>query len=637
MLAQDFPFGAVSQDEMDMKTYAKDSSANAVVLQEFGKSTITSDYIAAFKLIYDYHVKIKIFNNNGFQNGTVEVPAYDDSYNENDIEGITFYKDNNGLTQTIQLDKKNIYPVNKDGRLLGYKFAMPGLRSGCVIEFRYKTQSRNIEHLHSWYFQSDIPKIYSQYEVHIPAYWHYNASIKGSLKLSKTVSDVENDCFHFRGKTCACSVVIWGMNDIPAFIIEDHMTSQKNFLSAINFELYEYIDQSSGATHQLTKEWKDVDNELKNYQYFGLQLKKKSLLKDRIAPLIEGQTDALIKAKSIYTYLQRWFKWNGYIGPFTNNLSKALDTHNGSVADINLALVIALGSAGLDAEALLLSTRDNGTVNPLYPTTNNFDYVVAKVNIGSQSYYLDATDKLLPFGMLPLKCLNDKGRAFSLDKPSYWVNLNLPQKQKNIYTLDFTLSEDGKIKCTLVHYAVGYAAYEKRIAIKTFNNTEEYLENFSENLPNIKIVKSQILNLDSLNLPLSESYEMEIGSGNKLNSGHIAFNPFFLNKYITNPFKLAERSFPVDFGMPSEESTILTMHLPANYVIDLAPQVTAISLPGNGGHFLTNYEADNRTIVYSNSIQFNRSVYSPEEYPYLKELYNKIIQSEKTEIVFNKK
>ena len=38
--AQDFPYGKITQEELSMKTYAKDTSAHAVVLQEFGKSRI---------------------------------------------------------------------------------------------------------------------------------------------------------------------------------------------------------------------------------------------------------------------------------------------------------------------------------------------------------------------------------------------------------------------------------------------------------------------------------------------------------------------------------------------------------------------------------------------------------------------
>jgi hypothetical protein len=34
---------------------------------------------------------------------------------------------------------------------------------------------------------------------------------------------------------------------------------------------------------------------------------------------------------------------------------------------------------------------------------------------------------------------------------------------------------------------------------------------------------------------------------------------------------------------------------------------------------------------------FNKSIYTPEEYPYLKELFNKIVDTHKTDFVFEKK
>ena len=56
-----------------------------------------------------------------------------------------------------------------------------------------------------------------------------------------------------------------------------------------------------------------------------------------------------------------------------------------------------------------------------------------------------------------------------------------------------------------------------------------------------------------------------------------------------------------------------------------------------GGQFLTEFAGEGDNFVYSNVIQFNKSLYSSEEYQYLKELYNKIIASEKADIVFSKK
>ena len=641
-LAQDFPYGSVTDEELNMKGYSKDTSAHAVVLQEFGRAKIglaSDDYL---KLRFEYHVKIKIFDGKGFEHGTVEIPVYtgDDSYESvEDITGVTYYKDDNGVTQRAELEHKKIYPVKQSKHWSNYKFALPGLKNGCVIEYKYTLESPYFkETLHSWYFQSDIPKVYSEYEVHLPAFWNYNASKKGFLKLTKNKADIEPKCFESHGASCDCSLLVFGMSDIPAFIEEDYMTSPKNFISAINFELVEYQNPYTGVKEKITKEWKDIDYQLKKEPEVGGQIKRTGLFKEKMAPVVAGKANDLEKAKAVYAYIQKAFKWNGHDQIYSyDGLSKALDAHSGNVADINYSLVAALNSAGLDASVVLLSTRENGIVNTLYPVISDFNYVAANVTIGDKNYLLDATDPLLPFGMLPLKCLNDKGRVFSLDKPSYFIDLNLPQKESETHAFDCTLTEDGKIKGTMINYYAGYKAYEKRKAIKKFNSTDEYVEELNSRLPRYKILKSEIIGLDSLDKPLSERFEVEIKEYNKGMDDAVSFNPFFLDKIENNPFKLTERLYPVDWGMPSDERFILTMHLPSQYSIEKPPQLMNVALPNNGGRFLSSFVPGDNMFTFSNVIQFNKSIYSSAEYPYLKEIYNKIIQVEKPEINFTKK
>ena len=176
-----------------------------------------------------------------------------------------------------------------------------------------------------------------------------------------------------------------------------------------------------------------------------------------------------------------------------------------------------------------------------------------------------------------------------------------------------------------------------KIKIKKFNSTDEYVEDLAGKLPKIKILKSEIINLDSLNLPLGEKYEVEVSLFDKSNSEMMSFNPFFMKRNETNPFKLATRSYPVDWGMASDDRYILTMHLPEKYTIEKPPQATGFALPNNGGKFLSAFEKMDNTFTFSNIIQFTKSIYSSEEYPYLKEMYNKIIQAEKADIIFKKK
>jgi hypothetical protein len=642
-LAQDFPYGSVSPEDLNMKKYGKDTSAHAVVLQEYGNSRINVGNDDDIKLMFEYHVKIKIFDNKGFDEATAEIKLRNnqDNSERDDVEkitGTTYYLDENGAIKEVQFDPAKVYTKRDYKFQSTLKFTMPALTNGCIIEYKYRTTSPfYLDHFRSWEFQSDIPKINSEYEAIIPGHFTYNAILRGFLKLTKNKADIEKGCFSTHGAASDCSDIIYGIRDVPAFVEEDYMTSSKNYISAISFDLVEYINPYTGTKVKATKEWKDIDYSLKTDDEFGIQLKKKDLFKDRMVPVTAGKTDDLDRAKAIYAYIQKWFKWNDYIGFGTYiGVKKAYESHSGSIADINISLIDALNSAGINTEPVLISTRDNGLINELYPALNDFNYVIAKVNIGDQSYLLDATDPLLSFGMLPLKCLNDKGRVYSADKPSYWIDLNLPQKEKSIRTLDFTLQDDGKLKGTLTEYSVGYKAYEKRTAIKKFNSIDEYVDKINAGSPKIKILKSEVTNLDSLNQPLSEKYELEIDTYNKLTNS-LSFNPFFWDKVEVNPFKLVERSFPVDWGMASDERLILTIHLPSQYSIETPPQITDVAMPNNGGRFVTSYEPDNNSFTFSNVIQFNKSIYSSNEYPYLKELYNKIVQSEKAEMVFKKK
>ncbi|MGN6397386.1 MAG: DUF3857 domain-containing protein [Mucilaginibacter sp.] len=641
--AQDFHFGQITTEEMNMKNYKNDTSAHAVVLNEFGKSTINIGSDDNIKQIYEYHVKIKIFDPKAFDKGTVKVLLYSNDKNEayediSDIKAITYYKDDNGFTQKAELENKKIYPVKENKYWASAKFALPGLRPGCIIEYKYKIESFRWDKIRTWEFQDDIPKIYSELEVHIPAFFTFNASIKGYLKLTKNKAEVESKCFETHGASCDCSLINYGMADIPAFKEDDYMTAPKNFASAINFELVEWQSPYDGLKHKETKEWRDIDYSLKTYYSFGGQLKRKSLFKDKIAPMIAGKTDELAKAKAIYQGWQKWFKWDNFIGIYSDNISRAWDSHSGDVASINLSLSAALAAAGLNSEVVLLSLRDNGAINTLYPVVSDFDYVVAKVNIGDQAYLLDATDPLLPFGVLPFKCLNDKGRVFSLDKPSYFMDMSLPQREKSAYILDVSLTDDGKLKGTLTNYSTGYEAYKRRVEIKKYNSTDEYVESLNNRLPKWKITNAKIDNIDSLDMPVAEHYSVEIKVYDKPeDASKLTFSPYYIGRRSTNPLKLDERSFPIDMGMASEDRYTLIVHLPSNYMVETPPQPISLAMPNNGGKYLSSYQPGDNSFSFVYLTQFNKSVYGAEEYPSVKEFFNKIIQSQKAEMVLKKK
>ncbi|MBW4889303.1 DUF3857 domain-containing protein [Mucilaginibacter sp. HMF5004] len=636
-LSQDFEFGKPGADEFEMKKYLKDTNAHALVLKEFGKARITSD--DGVPLIFNYHARIKIFDSKGFTQGNVTIPLYIGDKNSfekvSHIKAEVFYKDEKGTIQKSELDPEKIYREQINGHHAVAKFALPNLRPGCIIEYSYQTESPFHQTFHTWEFQSDIPKVSSEYVAVIPAIYIYNIALRGYLRLEKKTSVIKPDCFNY-GLTADCTEITYGMSNIPAFVAEDYMTAPSNFISALYFDMVSYTNRDNFKI-KLTKEWKDVDYTLKHDDDFGKQIDRGDFIKDKLPRQLLSNTDSLEKAHMAYAYIQKWYKWDNSRGIFCiNGIRKAYDGHLGSVADINLSLVALLRSLKIPVEPVILSTRNNGHINKLYPVINDFDYIIAKVVLANKTYLLDATDPMLPFGMLPLKCINDQGRVMCTDKPSYWMDITQPEKRSTAAILNLNLQADGKIKGTITRYSLGYAAYEKRKAIKKFNTTEEYVEDVAAKLNKVKVLKWEVAGADSLDIPVSEMYEVEIDVRKNQNNDNIIIDPVMLDKLTINPFTLDERNYPVDIGSALKSTLSVVFTYPGGYNVIAQPVPLGITIPNNGGSFVTTISVEPGILKYSQVEQLNKAIYLPSEYPYLKEFYNKIIQNQKATVVFKK-
>ncbi|TWR31584.1 DUF3857 domain-containing protein [Mucilaginibacter pallidiroseus] len=639
--AQKFPYGQFTVEELNMPRYNNDTSAHAVVLNEFGETRLDVTSNDRIKVIFDYHVKIKIFDNKGFEKGTVAIPFYtesDDSEDVEEIKAIITYKDEQGSVKQAELDPGKIVRVKENKYWSEVRFAIPNLRAGCVIEYSYRHLTPYFSKFPSWNFQDDIPKVRSQYEVHIPAFWSYNAALKGFLKLTRNESKVERACFTSHGASCDCSYLTFGIDNIPAFIEEDYMTAPRNYISNISFTLSEYTNPYTGVKIKVARDWRDVDYNLKKADYFGSQIRRKDIFKEQLTPLLAGKQTQIDKAKAVYAFIQSNIKWNDMNSRGSDDgIKKALDKHSGNVADINLALINALNTAGVTVEPMLLSTRVNGLINKLYPVETDFNYVIARAIVEKDTFLLDATDPLMSFGMLPLRAINDEGRIMHPDRPSYWAKIQTNQRKSSTTSFNLTLQPNGKLTGTVTMYSSGFDGYEKRKAIKKFNTTDEYIENLDERLNKIKIVKAAVNNIDSLDKTLVEQYDIEIDAFDNLNHNRLSLNPYIFDRLASNPFKLDDRNYPVDWGMPTDRRVVINVSLPDGYVIESSPTDLSLGLPNKGGLYITNFAGNGNKFTFSNIMQFNKSIYYPEEYPYLKEMYNRIITAQKGEIVFKKK
>ncbi len=631
---ENYRFGELSKKELEMQYYEKDSTASAVVLYEEAN---TDFFVYNDSWIYirtKVYRKVKIFNKDGFDQANITINAQKGTKRKELIKNVKGITHNNGRSSYLSKDK--IFTTSKSEYRDEITFTLPNIKDGSVIEYTYTKESPFLFNFSGWTFQNDIPTIESVFIAEIPGNYIYNRKLIGYYPLVKNESRVKKRCFNIDGIAgfSDCEVLTYSMKDVPAFIEEDYMTSKWNYLSRIDFELSEFKG-FDGHNKKYTKTWKAVDRDYKSDRDIGGQLNKKNFFKKEIPESVLNEKDLFIKAQKVYYSIQKHYTWNEKYNLFGEmNVTKAFKSKIGNVGEINISLINALKAAGINAQMGLLSTRNNGYPTKLYPVISDFNYIIARVVINEKVYYLDATQKSLPFGMLPYKCLNKDLRVMDFKNGSYWENI-LPNKNNGRKTqMLLKLNEDDEFvgNVRIVHN--GYSAIEKRRKLKTIEQNK-YVEDYEDENDFLEIVTYKNFNVNKNEETVKEEFEVIIENESSI-TNKILLNPFFIDKLTENPFKLNSRQYPVNFGHPLKFDFTTSITLPSNYIIETLPKSRVVKLPEEKGYFMYKVVNKNSKIMVNYSFNIKEVEFTSQYYLYLKEFYKQAIIAQSESIVLTK-
>ncbi|NJB72620.1 hypothetical protein GGR42_003111 [Saonia flava] len=623
-------FGELTAVEKELTVYIKDPSAHAVVLYEWGDNYFDV-FRNSIRLIKKYHVKIKILDEKGFDEGTISIKYL----NDEKIKKIkTLIHNDNDLTS---VSESQIYTTQLNKFTNELKFTYPSLKVGSIIEYEYTLESPYIYRLNGWEFQSHIPKIHSEYNARIPGMYVYNRALYGSLSLHENSAKVKKGCFKSTFLKWDCEELIYVMKNIPAFNSDSNfMLSASNYMSRIEFELAEIV-YTNGQKQDVSSTWEEIDSDYKNAESIGEQLTKKNFFARKVPDKLFDPVNQLDKAKMIYSFVQEHFNWNNTFGSYNySNVKEAFRIKKGSVSEINMSLINLLNAAGIKADLMLISTRENGLPKKIHPVVYDFNYFVAKLKIGEKDYLLDASDKNLSFGMLPFRCLNHYGRVMDFENKSYWYDITPFVESKKMIRGKLTFDPVNKKALGIFdELNYGYDAVFKRQKIS--NNSEtEYFEDLENSVVgNFDIISYKIVEERSDDKKITERIEYEIE--NVLESDNVYFNPFITKFFDKNPFLLEERNYPIDFGYKRNYTFSISIEVPNGYSVDQLPEKIKKVLSDNMGllQFETSLTGNNITVYFNLSL--NKTHYLPENYNELKELFANVVTVQNNTVIVLKK
>jgi hypothetical protein len=182
-----------------------------------------------------------------------------------------------------------------------------------------------------------------------------------------------------------------------------------------------------------------------------------------------------------------------------------------------------------------------------------------------------------------------------------------------------------------------YKALEKRRQIQSFGKVENYSASLEREWSLQTVRNMSIEYLGEHEKPLTETMEIEFNRDDLANVNRVYFNPFVVGRWTTNPFKLKERNFPVDFGTPQEETVLVVVEYPPGFTLDEMPKDVAMALPNKGGRFTFSCGNIGNKLNITYTLSLSKAIYEAQEYPYLKELFARIVQIRQTDLVLIKK
>ena len=342
-------YGNITEDELKMNVYTKDSSANAVVLYQ----DAYTDYNyreTDFRLQSYFKKKIKILTTEGCDKADIVIPYYSSTKSPrgDNISGIEAYAYNleNGKVKKEKMDKSLIFDERINDNWKQVKFSIPSVKAGTVIEYKYTLNSELYQIIPDWVIQHDIPVVHSHYEVLIPEFFQFNVETRGYYKIDvKETSQSQS----FSVRTEGIKVVTvpsqsrnihFTIEDVPAIKEDPFVWCPNDYVSRVIFELH---GVNFGSYKPITKTWKEIEELLAKDSDFGDRLKMSNPFRDEIRALPINQMNEEEKLDAICQLVKQKIKWNGKYAFYGNGIRDAVKNGIGNNADIFFFFLSGVG------------------------------------------------------------------------------------------------------------------------------------------------------------------------------------------------------------------------------------------------------------------------------------------------------
>lgn len=590
-------FGEVTAADFNNASYP---DAHSVVLID--KERLTYEWRGDNNYpVAERHLRVKIIKREAFDvwgdytlgNAFVEFSR---------IKAATYYlEDGRVVARPIERDD-----ILKDKKSSNEKiFSLTNLREGCIVELSYTaTYLRPVSP--NWTVQHKYPVVWSEFA--LGGTRELKTMIVGGIQPA-----IEDPAY--KGGTYAR----WVFKNVPAFPEELHMPSKRNYLARLEF----FLPRDN---------WSVVSREFQSYHFQVHEKFQKRLIKKTAEEITAGMTDDVQRVKAICSWVKNNFEWDGAQDYLAYDLNYVYEKKRGSSGDLNILLHTMLQEAGLKPTLVLLSTQSHGGILKDLPSAWQFNYIISKLVIGDKTFYLDATDRLLPFDVPPLDCVNTEG--FEMVGQTFnWIPILPTQRDRVNVNARLSITPELGLRGRVTRMSHGYDARDKRKSFAESGEEKFIQSNFD---PKWTLDSAKVINALQLDQPFQETYFTTIPDRITETPERVYLDPYILLTDKENIWKNESRVYPIDMRTTSEKLLVVNLTIPDGYKVETLPANQTFALGDNSISCSFKVAQSNNILVITYQFSIKKVWFTKEQYTDVRNFYNQIIARQNEPIILLK-
>lgn len=618
-------FGKIDKADLLLTSCPFESSASALKLLELQEIEFDYDNYGS-KLVTEKRVRIKVFNEKGYKHATIRIPYYSKRRvtRIKDLEAIVYNLDGAGNITTERLDKKDFFKEKTEDNIGIINFTFPNLKPGSVVEFRYRKIEKDIARLDPWILQDEIPVRQAVCFLTTPNTSRVYEKVVGADTIEQKKEFPETRSARFVKR-------IYSRENIPSFRYEPFMSSVKDNLLKVIFIL---IPHATFATDLMTPKvrWEIFGKTIYHSPFIEGQLKKNLKGTESLIDSAKKISHIAERIRYLYEQVQKQIPERGEQTAFPDDIADTWVSHYGSSAETNLALLNLLQKAGIPAQPLLVSTRENGRINTEFPSPGQLNGLDVFVRDNAEYYVMDASLKYQSPFVPPYNILNREALLLS-DEDVEWVTItdNRPLL-KSLVNVTALFTDSGYIQGSA--YNIFYDYYKSMMLDST---SEDDKKNYFNKKPDgLKMLSTTFENTQNDNQPLIQKLEFDYTGPNTGN--YYFINPQFLMTTNSNPFVQTTRHTDIDLGSRQELILKINLEFPDSlYSVDFIPSNILVRAPDSSFMYRRIVTQEKGRVSYYQSFEINYPIFYKEDYPGVKEFFDRVYALMAEEIVLKKK